>query len=239
MGLHIARCGTMGEPEEADTGVYHERQIKELCAMHALNNLFQQKNAFTKKDLDEICTSLIFHRLSPSSFINPHRSLLGLGNYDVNVIMAALQRKGYDTIWFDKRKTIDCLKVENIMGFILNIPTDYKWGFVRLPIHRKHWISVRKVQDQYLNLDSKLDCPELIGDESAVKEFLQDQLEDGDKELLLVVTEDVGDSGSWKTPLYDPVNNVTDKSYGLPAHTVVRTNGPLNSVCLEKDNRRQ
>ena len=48
---------------------------------------------------------IYFHfRLSPASFINPHRNMFGLGNYDVNVIMAALQKKGYETIWFDKRK---------------------------------------------------------------------------------------------------------------------------------------
>jgi josephin len=36
--------------------------------------------------------------------INPHKSLLGLGNYDVNVIMASLQIKGFQAVWFDKRK---------------------------------------------------------------------------------------------------------------------------------------
>lgn len=74
-------------------------QVKELCALHALNNLFQECDAFNKTELDAICYSL-----SPNVWINPHKSLLGLGNYDINVIMAALQRKGYEAIWFDKRK---------------------------------------------------------------------------------------------------------------------------------------
>ena len=39
----------------SESGIYHERQQKELCAMHALNNLFQVQGAFTKKDLDELC----------------------------------------------------------------------------------------------------------------------------------------------------------------------------------------
>lgn len=38
--------------------VYHERQVKELCALHALNNLFQDASAFSKGSLDDIC-----HRL--------------------------------------------------------------------------------------------------------------------------------------------------------------------------------
>lgn len=76
-------------------------QVKELCALHALNNLFQERDAFSKTELDAICYSL-----SPNVWINPHKSLLGLGNYDINVIMAALQRKGYEAIWFDKRKWV-------------------------------------------------------------------------------------------------------------------------------------
>lgn len=41
--------------ENSDLSVYHEKQVKELCALHALNNLFQERNAFCKKDLDDIC----------------------------------------------------------------------------------------------------------------------------------------------------------------------------------------
>lgn len=108
-------------------GMYHERQIRELCALHALNNLFQgelcydsviknisskliiiliqlsvwliAKGTFTKAELDDICI-----QLSPNEWINPHKSMLGLGSYDINVIMTALQAKGCEAIWFDKRK---------------------------------------------------------------------------------------------------------------------------------------
>jgi len=68
--------------------------------MHVLNNLLQKKE-FSKIELDTICLEL-----APDSYSwwNPHRSPLGWGNYDVNVIMAALQRRGFDTIWFDKRR---------------------------------------------------------------------------------------------------------------------------------------
>ena len=40
---------------ETDSNIYHEKQIKELCALHALNNLFQDGEAFSKQDLDDIC----------------------------------------------------------------------------------------------------------------------------------------------------------------------------------------
>jgi hypothetical protein len=62
---------------ESNLGIYHERQSRQLCALHVLNNLLQEK-AFTKSDLDDICT-----QMAPTSYQwwNPHRSPLGLGNY--------------------------------------------------------------------------------------------------------------------------------------------------------------
>jgi hypothetical protein len=48
-----------------------------------------------------------FHicRLSPNTMVTPHKkSMLGNGNYEVNVIMAALQTKGYEAVWWDKRR---------------------------------------------------------------------------------------------------------------------------------------
>ena len=47
---------------------------------------------------------LTLHRLSPGTFFNPHRSMFGTGNYDINVIMSALQSKDQEVIWFDKRR---------------------------------------------------------------------------------------------------------------------------------------
>lgn len=155
--------------------------------MHALNNLFQERG-FSKQELDQICYSL-----SPDVWINPHKSLLGLGNYDINVIMAALQKRGREAVWFDKRRSVylyvskimvillqlsnfittrnscfycrdpKCLCLDNIEGFILNVPTEYKLGFVLLPLKRRHWIALKKIHGAFYNLDSKLDSPQLIG----------------------------------------------------------------------------
>jgi len=172
---------------------YHERQSKQLCALHALNNLMQDRHAFTQQALDDIC-----QRLSPDAFINPHRSMLGLGNYDVNVLMAALQEKGMETVWFDKRKDVSMLDVDQIMGFILNIPSDFKIGFLKLPLHRKHWIAIRCFNGKFMNLDSKLDKPETIGDGKTLLQYFQSELEEGDKELILIMDKSVYGSSSWK-----------------------------------------
>ncbi len=45
-------------------------------------------------------------RLAPQCVMNPHRSVLGTGNYDVNVIMAALHSRGLAAVWWDKRRSV-------------------------------------------------------------------------------------------------------------------------------------
>ncbi|KAL1140980.1 hypothetical protein AAG570_000906 [Ranatra chinensis] len=174
-------------------GIYHEKQVRELCALHALNNLFQERDAFSKAELDEICQSL-----SPHVWINPHRSLLGLGNYDVNVIMAALQRKGYEAVWYDKRKPVECLRLAEICGFILNVPSDYRLGFVLLPLKRRHWVAIRQVAGTYYNLDSKLDVPHIIGQDNELLEYLREQLESKEKEMFIIVSKDVETHHLWQ-----------------------------------------
>jgi len=63
-----------------------------LCSNKTLNSYL---------DLDEICAELA---PDAPTWWNPHKSSLGLGNYDVNVIMFALHKHGYETIWFDRRR---------------------------------------------------------------------------------------------------------------------------------------
>lgn len=123
----------------------------DLCAL--------AERLFRKEDLDGICTEL-----SPDEWINPHRSILGLGNYDVNVIMKALQTKGCELEWFDKRKDPRTIQMDDakVVGFILNVPSEYKIGFLSLPLQRRHWISIRYVRSAYYSFDSKLD-PVQIG----------------------------------------------------------------------------
>jgi josephin len=172
--------------------IYHEKQVRELCALHALNNLFQSKDAFTKMELDVIC-----HSLSPDNWINPHKSLLGLGNYDINVIMKALQSRGCDTVWFDKRKDPSCLNFKNICGYILNVPSEYKISFITLPLRRRHWITIRQLNGLFYNLDSKLESPQIIGQESDLLNYLKEELDCREKELFLVVTNDIGKDQAW------------------------------------------
>jgi josephin len=178
--------------------IYHEKQSKELCALHALNNLFQSKEAFKQMELDAICYSL-----SPNNYINPHRSILGLGNYDVNVLIAALQNKGYSAFWFDKRKDPKMLKLDQIFGFVMNIPSECRLGFLWLPIKRRHWISIKNINGIYYNLDSKLVNPSQIGNADDLLHYFRNQLHVNDNQLFVVVT---GENNNWITSEDTSVN---------------------------------
>ncbi|XP_060777669.1 josephin-2 isoform X2 [Neoarius graeffei] len=143
--------------------VFHEKQRLELCAIHALNNVLQER-VFTREAADDICK-----RLAPQCVVNPHRSVLGTGNYDVNVIMAALQSRELAAVWWDKRRSVQSLCLEKVQGFILNVPSRVSLGIVSLPLKRRHWLAVRQVNGQYYNLDSKLKSPVWIGGETELR----------------------------------------------------------------------
>lgn len=103
--------------------------------------------------------------------------------------MAALETKSMQLVWFDKRKeiTVENLELSRVFGFILNIPSDYTFAFVTLPIKSRHWVCVKKMQDEkFYSLDSKIDKPKCVGGESDFIRYLKDEMKSNDKELFLV-----------------------------------------------------
>ena len=64
MNCNISDVIMITDKMESDIDIYHEKQSRELCALHALNNLFQSKDAFSQvlfdifKNYDEV-TNLI------------------------------------------------------------------------------------------------------------------------------------------------------------------------------------
>lgn len=76
-----------------------------------MRSSLMEKNAFPIKPpdmsgflLSTLCVVPSLSRLAPQCVVNPHRSVLGTGNYDVNVIMAALQSRDLAAVWWDKRR---------------------------------------------------------------------------------------------------------------------------------------
>lgn len=61
-------------------------------------------------------------------------------------------------------RDVASIQLSNVTGFILNVPSNLRWGPLRLPLKRQHWIGVREVGGVYYNLDSKLRSPQVIGD---------------------------------------------------------------------------
>ncbi|RLU25634.1 hypothetical protein DMN91_001791, partial [Ooceraea biroi] len=128
---------------------------------------------FNKQELDQICYSL-----SPDVWINPHKSLLGLGNYDINVIMAALQKRGREAVWFDKRipSVFDWITLkDNDLLMYLKDQIDSKEKELFLVVSKEidsnqGWLidtcenkeddnvdhdSIRYIEDGYLDIDLK------------------------------------------------------------------------------------
>src|SRR5689334_1930276 len=95
--------------------LYHEKQKLQLCALHSLNSLFQE-NVFTKKSLDSIV-----HQYDKSWVWNEYSSLF-TGNYDLRVILDALQHHGYELRAIDINESFDTFDFKDYFGLLLNIP---------------------------------------------------------------------------------------------------------------------
>jgi len=99
------------------------------------------------------------------------------------------------------RRELSQLHPENIFGFLINSPSRMSVMFVPLPYHGKHWIAIRRVSDTYYELDSKRSEPLVIGKSDCdVLNFLAGRLngDDAKTELLLVLTAETFQAGSWK-----------------------------------------
>lgn len=170
--------------------IYHEKQRLQFCLLHALNNLFQGKDSFTRAELDRIANELIHsdpqkENWTPLSLVlKPHHNTL-TGNYDINVLIAALEGKGKKVVWHDRRSgasSVDLsLSEEEITGIVLNVPVIKYLGFWR----SRHWIALKKIEGIWYNLDSDLIGPKPFKHEEEVRDFLDDILRQGG-ELLII-----------------------------------------------------
>ncbi|VTJ87313.1 Hypothetical predicted protein, partial [Marmota monax] len=106
----------------------------------------------------------IFQKLSPNTLVTPHKkSMLGNGTYNINVIMAALQTKGYKAVWWEKHRNVIVIALTNIVGFIVNLLSTLCWGTLKLSLKRQHWICVEEMSKAYYNLNFQLKMPKWIG----------------------------------------------------------------------------
>ncbi|KAK8956453.1 Josephin-like protein [Platanthera guangdongensis] len=171
-----------------DKTVYHERQRLQFCLLHALNNLLQQEDSFTRAELDAISDKLVRDdpekgKWTPLSVIfKPHHNAL-TGNYDVNVLIAALEARNKMVVWHDRRNDASSIDLADkaLLGILINVPVRRFAGLWR----SRHWISLRCVAGIWYNLDSDLAGPKPFLN-LEVAEFLNHVIDQGGEVLVIL-----------------------------------------------------
>ncbi|XP_024543899.1 josephin-like protein [Selaginella moellendorffii] len=182
--------------DDSAMAIYHERQRLQLCLLHALNNLLQGHDRFTRQILDAIADSLEEQHATPWSTRNlflpskQHRNPL-TGNYDANVLMAALSSRGLEARWHDRRSAIadDDLSRPNLAGLIANTSSQRFLGLWR----SRHWIALRRVHGSWYNLDSDLPMPVAMRGADEVRDFLNSLRDQGAELFFVFRKEEQGD----------------------------------------------
>mmetsp|Transcript_67987 Transcript_67987/g.76118 ORF Transcript_67987/g.76118 Transcript_67987/m.76118 type:complete len:189 (+) Transcript_67987:103-669(+) len=182
-----------------DYMLYHEKQRFYFCGIHALNNLLGGP-FLTKEILDEIANRL---SISTSSgwWNNPYKSMFGLGNYDVNVLMLALKEKGYDTQYLDTRREKNLWETQlkqqetTAIGLVCNVRG----------IWNRHWKAIKFIKGDSLkvstapttsfyNLDSKLSAPMKFGSRDELFQHMTGLIETDPNTTILLVSPFILDS---------------------------------------------
>jgi josephin len=160
--------------------IHHEKQSVSMhCGVHCINNLLG-KERFSSDDFEQIAEKLCH----PSSWWNPHKAWLGLGNYDVNVLEYALKESQNCVFrWHDNRQTFSSAALEqDCSELVLNQVCD---GWVSWLVGARHWLAVRRIEGEWYNLDSLKKAPEQLDD---LDQFVQEIIDGGG--YCLVVEKD-------------------------------------------------
>lgn len=151
----------------------------------------QNKDAFNRASLNEVAEKLRSEdpnkeAWTPMSVLFKRHHNVLTGNYDINVLIAALEGKEKVVAWHDRRNGASSIELddgseENLMGIVLNVPVRRYAGLWR----SRHWVAVRKINGVWYNLDSDLVTPRPFKDAGEVREFLDHIISIGG-EILLV-----------------------------------------------------
>ena len=96
------------------------------------------------------------------------------------------------------------INIDKLYGILIN--TVGKWNAFGYQFSLKlfrHWFSIKKINDNYYNLDSQLKKPEVIGNEADVCSYLKSKLAENNTELLLVVDQQVAEDRSWENRMLE------------------------------------
>lgn len=127
-----------------------------------------------------------------SVVFKPHHNSL-TGNYDINVLIAALEEKGKTVVWHDRRNGASSIHLENhsngskdskLFGIVLNVQVRRYAGLWK----SRHWVALRNICGVWYNLDSDLREPMAFQHADEFRAFL-DYIIGRDGEVLLVMNE--------------------------------------------------
>lgn len=162
-----------------------------MYAAYQNNYVEQRKDVFTRSSLNEIAEKLVLEEpnnetWTPFSVLfKPHHNAL-TGNYDINVLIAALEDKGKNVVWHDRRNGASSIDLDGpedaLMGILLNVPVRMFAGLWK----SRHWVALRKIDGVWYNLDSDLVAPQAFEDTEKVREFLDYIIGYGGEVLLVM-----------------------------------------------------
>ncbi|KAG8096655.1 hypothetical protein GUJ93_ZPchr0013g36571 [Zizania palustris] len=184
-----SRCITKGSGSSSK--VYHERQRLQFCLLHALNNLMQEKGSFTRAELDGIAENLVRtdpnkDQWTPSLIFKPHHNVF-TGNYDVNVLITALEARNKKVVWHDHRKGASSIDLDAaaLVGLMINVPVRRLGGLWT----GRHWVAIRSINGTWFNLDSDFSVPREFQDKEKLIAFLDSIINQGG-ELMIVLQDE-------------------------------------------------
>lgn len=125
------------------------------CGLHSLNNLFQIPKLFTPDHLE-----MIVREFDKRKIFNDYRTLW-LGNYDLRILIEAINRVGFDV------RQLDIYRGEQIH----TLPWDSYFGLL-INLNGTHWFTIKNHSGIYYNLDSTLRKPIQIGNKERLIQYL-------------------------------------------------------------------
>lgn len=134
-------------PKFGPGGIYHEKQVGQLCAVHAMNNLLQGP-LFDEWMLQEAARELDQNerRLMGGQDIDLTGNARMDGFFNVQVIRLLLERMGFDLLPLKGESGRSALKDSaKESGYICN--------------RREHWFALRRIGQEWFDLNSCLMTP--------------------------------------------------------------------------------
>mmetsp|Transcript_123436 Transcript_123436/g.214081 ORF Transcript_123436/g.214081 Transcript_123436/m.214081 type:complete len:253 (-) Transcript_123436:15-773(-) len=176
---------------------FFERQngLSRFCGLHCVNNVLQ-RHAYGAVDFHQIAIELQEQQAEIQKGCCNSQGCFrmcraGMSDYTVQVLDVALQREGASLDWFDKRKPLENLRLDDgaLMGLVLNMMQRRRYGLGGDSHGDRHWLCVRKLgPGLFAKLDSGAHSHRIFNGEQEVFKWLREVGLKHEKSLVFRVT---------------------------------------------------